>query len=101
MRISHVSFRLSKDDLNDLISEVAPDIGLRITEIKPDGAHGIFRFLMWNIDFCAKPFSNRDKDEIAVEISARKLVNIPPAIVQMSLQEAMRDAPVGLSLIHI
>lgn len=98
MRISNVSFRLSAEDLNDIISETAPDVRLRITEIRDDGIHGYLRFLMWNIDFLARPYSNRDRDEIAVEISARKLVSIPPAIVNRSLQEAMKDAPTGIEV---
>ncbi|WP_206832696.1 hypothetical protein [Alicyclobacillus fructus] len=100
MRISNVSVRLSADDLNSMIAEFAPDVPLRITAIRPDGVHGQFRFLMWNIDFAARPTCNPERGEIALEISARKLVNIPPAIVQMSLQEAMRDAPNGIEVLR-
>ncbi|GLG02558.1 hypothetical protein Alches_25990 [Alicyclobacillus hesperidum subsp. aegles] len=100
MRISNISFRLTKEDLNEMIAELAPDVRLRIVDIKSDGVHGQFRFLMWNIDFCARPYCNREKGEIAVEITARKLVNIPPALVQMSLQEAIKDAPSGIEVLR-
>ncbi|SIS83118.1 hypothetical protein [Alicyclobacillus vulcanalis] len=100
MRISNISVRLSADDLNSMIAEFAPDVPLRITSVRPDGVHGQFKFLMWNIDFAARPTSNPDKGEVALEISARKLVNIPPALVQMSLQEAMKDAPQGIEVLR-
>ncbi|ACV57080.1 hypothetical protein [Alicyclobacillus acidocaldarius] len=100
MRISNIRVRLSADDLNSMIAEFAPDIPLRILAIQPDGVHGQFKFLMWNIDFAARPTCSADKGEISIEISARKLVNIPPAIVQMSLQEAMKDAPQGIEVLR-
>lgn len=100
MRISNVSIRLTADDLNQWLIEAAPEVKLRIIEIKEDGIHGQFKFLMWNIDFLARPHCYKEREEIAVEISAHKLVNIPASIVQRSLQEAMKDAPTGVEVLR-
>ncbi|WAH37024.1 hypothetical protein [Alicyclobacillus dauci] len=100
MRISHVNVQLSADDINGWITELAPDLKLRITDIKEDGVHGQLKILMWNIDFLARPHCYREREEVAVEISAHKLVPIPAAIVQRSLQEAMKDAPQGVDVLR-
>lgn len=100
MRISNVSIKLTADDLNRWISEIAPEVKLRICDIQDDGIHGQFKFLMWNIDFLARPHCYREREEIAVEISAHKLVAIPASIVQRSLQEAMKDAPSGVEVLR-
>ncbi|MFD1675584.1 hypothetical protein [Alicyclobacillus fodiniaquatilis] len=100
MRISHVSLQLTADDLNQWVQELAPDVKLRISEIREDGVHGQLKFLMWYVDFVARPHCYRDREEIAVEISARKLVPIPAAIVQRQLEEAMKDAPQGIEVLR-
>jgi len=100
MRISNVKIELTASDLNQWLAEVAPEVKLRIVEIKDDGIHGQFKFLMWNIDFLARPHCYVEREEIAVEISAHKLVNIPASIVQRSLQEAIKDAPTGVEVLR-
>ncbi|MFB5190687.1 hypothetical protein [Alicyclobacillus fastidiosus] len=100
MRISQVSLKLSADDINQWIHELAPEVKLRILEIRDDGIYGQLKFLMWNVDFIARPHCYKERDEIAVEISARKLVPIPASIVERSLQEAVKDAPQGIEVLR-
>ncbi|EPZ50897.1 hypothetical protein [Alicyclobacillus acidoterrestris] len=100
MRISQVTIKLSADDINRMLQEFAPDVKLRIVEIRDDGIYGQFKFLMWNIDFIARPHSYKEREEVAVEVSARMLVPIPASIVERSLQEAVKDAPQGLEVLR-
>ncbi|MCL6455127.1 MAG: hypothetical protein K6T78_16095 [Alicyclobacillus sp.] len=99
MRIHQVSFNLTADDLTSLIQDFAPDAKFRIAEITPSGIHGHIRLLLWSVDFLARPRSSAD-GVVSLEISASKLVPIPPALVQRQLKEALRDAPNGIDVIH-
>lgn len=100
MRISHVCFQLTTDDLNGWLADLAPDFKLHIQEIRDGAVHGQLKFLMWNVDFVARPHCYKERDEIALEISAHKFVAIPVSIVERQLQEAMKDAPQGIEVLR-
>ena len=100
MRISQLEFKLTTADLNELIYEFAPDVKIRITDIQEDGLHGQLKLLVWNVDFVARPSCDREKEELSLDISARKLINIPVQIVEHQLREAMKDAPQGIEVMR-
>lgn len=99
MRISTVSIELSTEDINSLLEEFASEARMRLTNISPDGIRGQVKFFLWNVDFLAKP-SFGINSEVSLEVSAHKLVPIPPAIVQRQLKEAVKDAPPGVDAIR-
>lgn len=100
MRISHVRFQFNVKDINGWLTDLVPDVKIRIQEIKGGAVHGQLKFLMWNVDFVAQPHCYNDRDEIAIEISAHKFVTIPVSIVERQLQEAMKDAPEGIEVLR-
>lgn len=99
MRISRVVIDLGIADLNEMLVDFLPDARLRVTDINENGIIGQVKLLLWNIDFAARPNSNRP-DELSLEISASKLVPIPSMIVQRSLRDAIKDAPNGINVIQ-
>lgn len=100
MRISYMRFQFTVADLNAWLADLLPDVRIRIQDIKEGAVHGQLKFLMWNVDFVARPHCNKDRDEIALEISAHKFVAIPISIVERQLQEAMKDAPEGIEVLR-
>lgn len=100
MRVSHVEVRLSSADLNDWMAELSPDLKARIVDISESGVHGQIRLLVWNIDFVARPSADWATDTITLEISAHKLVNIPSALVERQLKEALKDGPPGVEVLR-
>jgi len=99
LRIHQVTFNLTADDLTSMIHEFAPEAKFRIADISPEGIHGQIKLLLWSVDFMARPRSTQD-GVVSLEISASKLVPIPPALVQRQLKEAMKDAPNGIDVIQ-
>lgn len=99
MRIHQVTFNLTADDLTSMIHEFAPEAKFRIVDVSPNGIHGHIKLLLWNVDFIARPRSTED-GVVSLEISASKLVPIPPALVQRQLKEAIKDAPSGIDVIQ-
>lgn len=98
VRISRITVDVSVGDLNSLLTDFMPEGHLMITSMTPEGIFGQLRFLFWNVDFTAIPFSTSEK-EMNIEITAHKLVTIPTAIVQRQLREAIKDAPPGIDVI--
>ncbi|QQE78971.1 hypothetical protein [Alicyclobacillus sp. SO9] len=98
MRISKMSFDLEAKDINSMIHEFAPEANLWVEAIDQYGVRGHLKLLFWNVDFVAVPYST-DRDEINIQITAHKLVTIPPAIIQRQLQEAIKDAPEGIDVL--
>lgn len=98
VRISRITVDISVDDLNSLLTDFLPDGNLRITSMTPEGIFGQLKFLLWNVDFTAIPFSTSEQD-MNIEVTAHKLVTIPTAIVQRQLREAVKDAPPGIDVI--
>jgi hypothetical protein len=96
MRISNVSIELSTEDINSLLDEFASEARLRLTDISPDGLRGQVKLFLWNVDFLAKP-SFGIHSEVSLDVSAH---NIPSAIVQRQLKEAVKDAPAGVDAIR-
>ncbi|MCL6627392.1 hypothetical protein [Alicyclobacillus shizuokensis] len=99
MRITHITLDFTVDDLNELLREFIPDSQLVITGIDRLGIHGQLRFLFWNVDFVAKPCSP-SPEEVSIEVTAHKLVSIPPAIIERQLREAVKDAPDGVEVLQ-
>ncbi|MBX5437545.1 MAG: hypothetical protein IRZ33_10070 [Alicyclobacillaceae bacterium] len=99
MRVSHIALDLSVQDLNSILAEWVEKVPLRIVDIDEAGIRGQVRLWWWNIDFTARP-SVHNSSEIAVDISAHKLVPIPPALVHLHLREAVKDAPPGVDVIR-
>ncbi|MCL6633428.1 MAG: hypothetical protein K6T63_12450 [Alicyclobacillus herbarius] len=99
MRITHLTLDITVEDLNELLREFIPDSQLVITSIDRLGIHGQLRFLFWNVDFVAKP-SSPNAEEVSIEVTAHKLVSIPPAIIERQLREAVKDAPEGVEVLQ-
>lgn len=99
MKIHHVSIDLSVDDLNSMVREFAPEAKIRILTIDSDGIRGQVKLLWWSVDFLAIPLNGSD-GTVSVDISASKLVPIPPALVERQLKEAVRMAPSGVDVIQ-
>ena len=99
MRIRRITLELDTEDINSIISDFLPEHQLQVTGIDADGIRGHLRFLLWNIDFIARPYS-RSSDELNIDVTARKLVTIPPSIIQRQLREAMKDAPPGIDVMQ-
>jgi hypothetical protein len=99
VRVTHLTLDFTVDDLNQLLREFIPDSQLIITAIDRIGIRGQLRFMFWNVDFIARPFSP-GADEVSIEITAHKLVPIPPAIIERQLREAIKDAPPGVDVLQ-
>lgn len=99
MHISNVIIDLSIEDLNEFIADVAPDLKIHLNDIQPDGFRGHIKLLFWNIDFVARPSFTKN-GEVALDVSAHKLVAIPGSIVKYQLKEAIKDAPPGIEVIQ-
>ncbi|MBX6353557.1 MAG: hypothetical protein IRZ10_09510 [Thermoflavifilum sp.] len=97
MRISQVILHVSADDLNRAIAEFAPDTKARVTRIDSEGIHGEVRLWIWSVDLLLRPSVTAD-GQVAIEVSAQKLVPIPSAIVERQLRLAMKDAPAGVDV---
>lgn len=100
MHLSHVEFQFSTQDINSLLTEVAPDLKARVVDIVEEGIRGQLRFLFWNIDFIAHPSCDAKTNCLLLDISAKKLVPIPGVVVNRQLQDAMRDAPSGVEVVR-
>jgi hypothetical protein len=98
VRIARMNFDLEAKDINSMIHEFAPEANVWVEEINQYGVRGHLKLLFWNVDFVAVPYST-DRDEINIQITAHKLVTIPPAIIQRQLQEAIKDAPEGIDVL--
>jgi len=99
LHISNVTIDLCTDDLNSLIQDLAPDLKIRLTDIDDNGLHGHVKLLFWNIDFVARP-AFTTSGEVALDVTAHKLVPIPGSLVQHQLKEAIKDAPAGIEVIQ-
>lgn len=99
MRASHITVDLTAEDLTDLVHDFAGDGKIVFESITEAGIKGQIKFLVWNVDFLAVP-SCADEGDVSIEITAHKLVPIPPGLVERQLREAVKDAPAGIHVLE-
>jgi hypothetical protein len=99
VRLSHLTLDLTAQDLTELVRDFSVEDKIMFDTITEDGIRGRIKLMVWSVDFVAVP-SCTEEGEVSIDITAHKLVQIPPGIVERQLREAVKDAPAGIGVLQ-